>query len=72
MNPFALANDKDNKVKLLVDKKLYEAKTVTFHPMQNDALTEISLDDFKKFAQSTGKVPTVVDFAELGKGTPPA
>jgi Ala-tRNA(Pro) deacylase len=64
-----LANDKDNKVKIIVDKRLYEAKSLTFHPMQNDALTEISTEDFKKFLKTIGKVETVVDFAQLKKGT---
>ena len=68
MNPFALANDKDNKIKLVIDKKMFEAKSLTFHPMQNDALTELSTEDFKKFLQNIGKVPIIVDFSQLKKG----
>jgi len=68
VNPFALANDKDNKVKLLLDKKMYDVKSLTFHPMENTALTEISTEDFKKFVTAIGKTPTVVDFVQLKKG----
>jgi hypothetical protein len=35
--------------------------------MQNDAHTEISVDDFKKFLKVIGKVETVVDFEQLKK-----
>ncbi len=50
-----------------MDKRLYEAKSLTFHPMQNDALTEISTEDFKKFLAAIGKTANVVDFAQLKK-----
>jgi Ala-tRNA(Pro) deacylase len=68
VNPFALANDKDNKVKIIVDKKMYEAKSLSFHPMQNDALTEISSEDLKKFLKASGKTEIVLDFVQLKKG----
>ena len=67
MNPFALANDKDGKVKLMVDKKMYDAKSLTFHPMKNDALTEIATEDFKKFITAIGKTAVVIDFQKLKK-----
>lgn len=68
VNPFALANDKENKVKVIVDKKMYGAKTLTFHPMQNDALTEISVEDFKKFLKEIGKTEIIIDFAQIKNG----
>lgn len=67
VNPFALVNDKGNEIRLVVDKRVFEAKTVTFHPMQNDALIEISTDDFKKYLKAIGKTETVVDFEQLKK-----
>jgi hypothetical protein len=42
---------------------------VTFHPMQNDALTEISGDDFKRFLEAVGKGGVVVDFGQLKHGS---
>lgn len=37
--------------------------------MQNDALTELATEDFKKFLQNINKTPTVLDFnaIKLGK-----
>jgi len=60
-------NDKTNEVKLIVDKKVFEAKTIIFPPMQNNAHTEISIEDLKKFLKTIGKVETVVDFEQLKK-----
>ena len=54
-------------MKLIIDKRLLDAKTVTFHPMKNDALIEITVDDFKKFIKEIGKTETVVDFVQLKK-----
>ena len=53
-----------------MDKKVFEAKSVTFHPMQNDALIEISSEDFKKYLKAIAKEPKVIDFVELKKGNP--
>lgn len=35
--------------------------------MQNDALEEISTEDFKKFLKAIGKNETVVDFEQIKK-----
>lgn len=51
----------------MVDKRVFEAKTVTFHPMQNDALIEVSVEDLKKFLKAIGKTEVVVDFEQLKK-----
>lgn len=50
-----------------MDKRVFEAEKVTFHPMQNDALTEITTEDFKKFLKAIGVTETVVDFVQLKK-----
>merc|ERR1712200_191928 len=55
VTPFALINDKNNEVTLLVDKKLVEGTvaTVSFHPMVNTSTTTISSKDFNKFLYLT-------------------
>ncbi len=62
-------NDRENKVKVLVDKRVYGTTSVAFHPMQNDALTEISTEDFRKYMDMIGRSPVTVDFLSLKKGT---
>lgn len=66
MNVFSIVNDTENKVKLVVDHRLYtEVKLVGFHPMKNDATTMISQDDLKKLVEISKHDPLVLNFAEL-------
>lgn len=68
INPFALINDKDtNKFKLILDKKLYEVKSLCFLAMQNTSSIEILTEDFKKFIGYIGKIPDIVDFISIKK-----
>ena len=69
MNPFALFNDKDRKVRVLIDKKVMAASNVTFHPMQNDALIELLADDLKRFLEKIGKSFVIIDFAAVRRGS---
>lgn len=62
---FALMNDKDQKVRFIVDAALMAFDTLNFHPLVNTGTTAISRDDFKRFVEATGHDLTVVDFAAL-------
>lgn len=64
VNPFALANDHKDAVKLLLDKNLLSAESVLLHPMINTSSTKISTPDLLKFLDSIGKKYTVIDFDE--------
>ncbi len=61
---FSVLNDTDAKVRLILDKALFECETVWFHPMRNTASTRIAPQDLIHFADSTGHPPTVIDFSE--------
>lgn len=62
---FALMNDKDRKVRFIVDAALMAYETLNFHPLVNTGTTAISRDDFRRFVEATGHDLTVVDFAAL-------
>ena len=62
---FAIINDKNLEVTLVIDKSLMNYDIVNFHPLLNDATTAISNKDMIKFAKSTKHEPLIVDFAEL-------
>lgn len=62
---FALMNDKEGKVRFIVDAALMAFETVNFHPLVNTATTAISRDDFRKFVEATRHDMTEVDFAAL-------
>lgn len=62
---FALMNDKDQKVRFIVDAALMAFDTLNFHPLVNTGTTAMSRDDFRRFVEATGHDLTVVDFAAL-------
>jgi len=61
---FSVLNDTENKVRLILDKALFDHDAVWFHPMRNTASTRIAPQDIVKFAEATGHKPTLIDFSE--------
>jgi len=64
---FALINDPGHKVRVVLDKALFEHKTVNFHPLVNTATTAVSLEGMMAFLEALGTRPQIVDFAEVPK-----
>ena len=62
---YAVMNDTDAAVTLVIDKALIAHDLVNFHPMKNDATTAISSQDMVKFAEATEHKPVIIDFAAL-------
>lgn len=61
---FSVLNDSGNKVRLILDKALFDHEAVWFHPMRNTASTRIAPQDIVTFAEATGHKPTLIDFSE--------
>lgn len=66
---FALINDVDTRVRMVLDKALFEHEIVNFHPLLNDATTAIASEDLLKFVRATGREPVVFDFSALETGS---
>ena len=68
---FGLMNDKDRRVKLLIDKPLLEQETIGCHPCVNTSVVKIrTADVLEKLLPSLGVTPTIVDLpdpAEIGE-----
>lgn len=64
---FALINDRDRRVKLVLDKALFEHETVNFHPLANTATTAISREGMMAFLAALGVEPQIVDFATVAQ-----
>jgi Ala-tRNA(Pro) deacylase len=64
---FALINDIDGKVRLILDEGFFAYDLVNFHPLSNDATTAISPADMLKFARDTGHEPTRLAFDATGQ-----
>jgi Ala-tRNA(Pro) deacylase len=62
---FALVNDRDRRVRFVLDRRLAEAGKVNFHPLENTATTTVSADGFRRFLAAIGVSPIVVDFAAM-------
>ncbi len=61
VSPFGLLNDKNNEVEVYVDKDVYDADIVSFHPNRNTATLELTGEMFHKFLQSIDNEVNVVE-----------
>lgn len=61
VTPFALINDLDHKVNVVIDKTLFDCNIINAHPLENTATTSILLADFKKFLDATGHQVHIID-----------
>ena len=60
---FALINDADHRVRLVLDRALFEHALVNFHPLSNDATTALTPAGLMRFLSALGVAPMVVDFS---------
>jgi Ala-tRNA(Pro) deacylase len=60
---FALINDPEHRVSLVLDAALMACDLVNFHPMTNTATTAVSRGGFLAFLAALGVEPIVVDFS---------
>jgi Ala-tRNA(Pro) deacylase len=60
---FALINDPGHRVRLVLDKALFDHEIVNFHPLVNSATTAVSREDLLRFLVALGVEPLIVDFA---------
>ena len=58
---FSLINDKNEAVRLILDKALFDHKRVWFHPLRNTASTAIYSSDIKRFVRALGREPIIID-----------
>ena len=61
-----LINDGERRVTFVLDKALWEAEVVNFHPLTNTATTALAQADFRRFLALIGREPIIVDFSGLG------
>lgn len=62
VTPFAVINDQDSAVRVVLDSALLEIDPLNFHPLDNTKTTAIAPRDLLTFLQSTQHVPQIVDF----------
>jgi len=69
VTPFALINDSELQVRVLLDRALLEAELVNFHPLENTATTAIQPGDLMAFMVKGGHTPEIWDLAELNEAS---
>ena len=60
-----LVNDTDRRVTFVLDKALWDAEVVNFHPLTNTATTALTQEDFRRVLKLLGREPVVADFGKL-------
>ena len=60
VTPFALINDKANRVNVVLQKEMMEHEILNYHPLLNDATTAIHPADLVAFIRSCGHEPKIV------------
>ena len=61
----ALVNDPDHHVKFVLDAALFRHDSVNFHPLTNEATTNLSVGAFRRFLEVLGRELVLVDFDAL-------
>lgn len=62
---FGLINDRDHRVRFVLDKALDDADVVNFHPLTNTATTAVSREGLRAFLAAIGVEPMVIDFTTV-------
>jgi Ala-tRNA(Pro) deacylase len=64
VTPFALMNDEDNKVRVVLDEDMLKLEPLNFHPLRNDRTIAVSSADLLRFIADCGHVPQIVKLPE--------
>lgn len=61
VSPFGLINDINKAMKVYIDREVYDADIVSFHPNINTATLEISRDMFHKYLNSSAHHVQIIE-----------
>ncbi len=61
VTPFGIVNDKDHKVKVVLDRDLMAFNPVNAHPLVNTMTTALAPQDLVRFLEAEGHPPLVAD-----------
>ena len=60
VTPFAIINDTDGQVTVVLDAPMMDLPLLNYHPLENTATTAIARDDPLRFIRATGHEPRIV------------
>ena len=62
VTPFALINDRTQRVQPVLQARMLEISPLNYHPLRNDRTTAIAPDDLVRFIEDCGHEPVIIDF----------
>ena len=65
VTPFAVINDPEQKVQMVLDKGMMEADWVNYHPLINTMSTKLRPADLSRFIDSCGHSPIILDMKQV-------
>lgn len=63
VTPFALINDTEGRVNVVLDAAMMERDPLNYHPLTNEATTTIARDDLLTFIKACGHAPRILPVA---------
>ena len=64
VTPFALANDPDRRVTVVLDRAMLGHDPLNYHPLENDRTTAIASADLLRFIAACGHTPRLIDIED--------
>jgi len=61
VTPFALANDPDHRITVVLDRAMLGCDPLNYHPLENDRTTAIAPADLLRFIAACGHPPRILD-----------
>ena len=60
VTPFALINDHEQRVNVILEEQMMQCELVSFHPLTNSATTTLTPADLMKFIRHCGHEPQII------------
>jgi Ala-tRNA(Pro) deacylase len=70
VTPFALANDRELKVRVVLDQAMLDEDPLNYHPLDNAMTTAVSPADLLRFIADCGHKPLIVALDGLERAAP--
>ena len=70
ITPFGLINDRETRVRVLIDRAMLKISPLNFHPLENTATTQISPAELVRFIAAGGHKVEVLEFGSREPALP--
>jgi Ala-tRNA(Pro) deacylase len=62
VSPFAVVNDTERKVRVVLDREVLKREPINFHPLDNRLTVTIGAQDFLRFLEAERHSPQIINF----------